>query len=216
MAQPRLSWPNRITVARILCIIPFVIAMLHMNTPRYTPWARYAALIIFSAMAISDVLDGFLARRLRTVTSLGTFLDPLADKLLITTACLLLTMETTAVAHARLPATVVVIIIGKDLYTVLGFVIIYLIAGRRHIVPATAGKACTALQCVMVLAILIHPEMHRFWPAAARILPVFWWAATATAIMTVLVYTRNGARFLGEYEQRLKNHDPARPPDQVS
>jgi len=204
MPKLRLSWPNRITLARILLIVPFVIAMLHIHDPAYKPWARYGALLVFLIMAFSDVLDGYLARRHNDITILGTFLDPLADKLLIITSCLLLSLEPTAIESMVLPSTVVAIIIGKDLYTVLGFVIIYLITGDVKIVPAKPGKLSTVLQLSMVVAILISPDVMRFIDFYKYFAQGLWWATAASAAATIIVYTRNGSRYISEYEHRQK------------
>ena len=204
-----MSWPNRITVARILLIAPFVIAMLYMNEPpeegrRLSHWPRYIALTVFLFMAMSDALDGWLARRNNTITHLGKFLDPLADKLLITSACLLLATPATAVNDMVLPKMVVVLILGKDLYTVLGFIIIYLVTSEVKIVPVTAGKITTALQLSMVLAILISPNVVVFWDDFRLFVRFLWWTTSAMALLTMLVYTRNGTRFLNEFEHRQK------------
>jgi cardiolipin synthase len=204
MTKLRLSWPNRITMARILLIVPFVIAMLNINDPAYKPWTRYAALLVFIIMAISDALDGYLARKHKDVTALGTFLDPLADKLLIVTSCLLLSLVPTSVEGMLLPGAVVVIIIGKDLYTVLGFVIVYLVTGAVKIVPARLGKLSTALQLSMVVAILISPEAMRLIRGFDYFVQFLWWAAAASAVGTMLVYTRNGSRYLSEYEHQKR------------
>jgi CDP-diacylglycerol--glycerol-3-phosphate 3-phosphatidyltransferase len=204
-----MSWPNRITVARILLIAPFVIAILYMNeTPsqvsQRSVWPRYCALMIFLIMAFSDALDGWLARRNHTVTHLGKFLDPLADKLLITCACLLLATPATAVSGAILPKMVVVLILGKDLYTVLGFIIIYLVTSEVKIVPVTAGKITTALQLSMVLAILISPNITAHWDDYRYFVRFLWWTTSGMAILTMIVYTRNGTKYLNEFEQQQK------------
>ncbi|KPK76029.1 MAG: hypothetical protein AMJ79_08675 [Phycisphaerae bacterium SM23_30] len=214
MPKLKMSWPNRITVARIMLIVPFVIAMLHLNDPQYSPWSRYGALAIFLLMAFSDALDGFLARRLNSATPLGSFLDPLADKLLIICTCLLLSAGPTAVSGMELPSAVVVIIIGKDLFTVLGFVIIYLVTSEVTISPAKTGKLSTDLQLAMVIAILISPDVMRVFGGFKYVVHLLWWAAAAVAVATTIVYTRLGSRILNEYEQRqkqkknLKNNPP--------
>jgi len=201
----RMSWPNRITLGRILLTAPFVIAMLHINDPEYVPWARYAALAIFVAIAASDALDGYLARRQNRVTKLGSFLDPLADKVLVTSACLLLASGRSAVPGARLPDAVVVIIIGKDLYIVLGFTVIYLITSEIKIVPVAMGKLCTVLQLSMVVAVLVCPEANRWVPGFTEyFVRALWWGASAAAALAAVIYTRNGSRYVNEYEQRQK------------
>ena len=204
MNKLKMSWPNRITIGRLLFIVPFVIAMLHINDPQYQPWSRYTALVVFVLMALSDAVDGFLARKTNSITSLGTFLDPLADKTLIVCACLLLASEPTAVAGAQLPDAVVVIIIGKDIYTTLGFVIIYMVTSEIKIVPQTAGKLSTMLQLAMVVAILITPDITRWFGEFIYIVQGLWWSAAGAAVLTMIVYTRNGSRYINEYEQRQK------------
>ena len=214
--KPRMSWPNRITVLRLLLIAPFVMAMLHINDPQYTPWARYAAIAMFLIMAVSDAIDGFLARKYNSVTHLGAFLDPLADKLLIVCACLLLAAESTAVPGMVLPDLIVVIIIAKDLYTVLGFLMIYLITSEMKIVPVTIGKLSTILQISLVASILIWPDIEPVLPQFGHVIVVLWWSAAAAAILTVIIYTRNGSRYIAEFEHRqraiskAKNHNDSK------
>jgi len=93
----KLSWANRMTILRILLIVPFVSCMLKINDPELGLAMRYIATAVYLFMAISDALDGYLARTKKQVTKLGAFLDPVADKLLITSACLLLASERASV-----------------------------------------------------------------------------------------------------------------------
>jgi len=203
----KLSWANRITILRILLIVPFVSCMLKINdaaisgTMRDT--LRYIAVFIFLIMAFSDVFDGYLARRNKQVTKLGGFLDPVADKLLITCACLLLASQRGRVEGFLLPPTVVVLIIGKDLFLLIGFVIVYFITSQFYIAPVLIGKVATVLQLSMVAAILIAPEISGFVPGWIWFLRVLWWSAAGTAILATLIYIRSGSRYIEEYEQSL-------------
>jgi CDP-diacylglycerol--glycerol-3-phosphate 3-phosphatidyltransferase len=162
---------------------------------------RYAATLIFFIMAISDAIDGFYARRKKQVTKLGSFLDPTADKLLITSACLLLASRHSHVNGFLLPSTVVVLIIGKDLILSLGFLIVYFITSRFYIAPALIGKTATALQLSMVTGILIAPEVSDFFPGWIWVLRLLWWSAAITAVLTTLVYIRKGIRYIEQHEQ---------------
>jgi len=206
----KLSWASRITILRILLIIPFVSFMLKINDPVLSPDARdamrYISTVIFLAMAVSDVIDGYLARRKKQITKLGAFLDPLADKLLMTCACLLLASQRGHVEGFLLPPTVVVLIIGKDLFLLIGFVIVYLITSQIRIAPVFIGKLATALQLSMVAGILIAPEVSGVLPGWIWFLRVLWWSAASTAILTTLIYIRNGSRYIEEYEQSLVNN----------
>ncbi|MBN1393027.1 MAG: CDP-alcohol phosphatidyltransferase family protein [Sedimentisphaerales bacterium] len=201
----KLSWASRITIVRILLIVPFVSFMLKINDAALDETMRnlmrYAATFIFFIMAISDAIDGFYARRKKQVTKLGSFLDPTADKLLITSACLLLASRHSHVGGFLLPPTVVVLIIGKDLLLSLGFVIVYFITSKFYIAPALVGKTATALQLSMVTGILIAPEVSGFLPGWIWVLRLLWWSAAVTAVLTTLVYIRKGIRYIEQYEQ---------------
>ena len=201
----KLSWANRITIIRILLIVPFVSCMLKINDAALTPamqdLMRYIAILIFMAMALSDVLDGYLARKKGQTTKFGGFLDPVADKLLITCACLLLVSRRGHVDGFLLPPTVVVLIIGKDLFLLIGFVIIYFITSRFLIAPALIGKIATTLQLSMVAAILVAPEVSAFVPGWIWFLRVLWWSAAGTAILATLIYIRNGSRYIEQHGQ---------------
>lgn len=199
MTAVRLSWPNRITLARLLLIAPFVICLLYIQEPRWDALARYGALGLYVIMALSDALDGYLARKYRSESALGRFLDPLADKLLITAASILLAGAHTSVPGARLPEAVVVIIISKDLYIVVGFLAIYLISGRLWVQPNRVSKACTALQSVMVAAILAAPEARKVTEYYPIFLNTLWWSVAALAGATALIHTRRGTRFVAEH-----------------
>ena len=204
----KLSWANRITIVRILLVIPFIICMLKINNPNpaFGRMMRYSALFMFLVMATSDVLDGYLARVKKQITRLGSFLDPMADKLLMTCACLLLASGRAAVDGFKLPPTVVVLIIGKDVVLTLGFVIVYFMTFKVRIVPVSIGKLATALQLSMVAGVLIAPEVSQGFPAWIWVLRVLWWSAAATAILATLVYIRNGSRYIEEFEQHTTNN----------
>ena len=201
----RLSWATRITLLRILLLVPFVSCMLHINAPEYSARTRtllrYAAIGFFALMAVGDAVDGYLARRHRQVTKLGTFLDPVADKLLIVSSCLLLVSQRGHVGRFLLPPTVVVLIIGKDLFLVIGFVIVYLITARIYVAPAVLGKIATVMQLVMVGCVLVAPEVSSVIPHYASWLSVMWWCAAGVAILATLVYIWAGSRYIERYER---------------
>ena len=201
----RLSWANRMTVLRILLIAPFISLMLKINDAELGAGARvtirYISFGIFLVMVLSDALDGYLARIKKQITRLGAFLDPIADKLLITSACLLLVSQRASVEGFLLPPTVVVLIIGKDLFLLIGFVIVYFITWQIYIAPALIGKIANALQLMMVAAILIAPEISNFLPGWIWFLRTLWWSAAGTAILATLIYIRNGSRYIEQYEQ---------------
>ncbi len=203
----KLSWANRITIFRMLLIIPFVIFMLDINDPELSrSWQngmRYLSILIFIAMAASDIIDGYYARKKKEITRLGSFLDPTADKLLMTCACLLLSSRHSGVDGFLLPLTVVVLIIGKDLFLLIGFIIVYFITFQVRLVPVLIGKIATILQISMVMGILIAPEVSKYIPGWIWFLRFLWWSAAVTAILATLIYIRTGSRYIEQYEQSL-------------
>lgn len=190
-----LNWPNRITIARITLIAPLVICLLNLNHPGWTGW-RHLALAIFIVMALSDALDGYLARRLNAETLLGRFLDPVGDKLLIACTVILLAHEPTAVSGFMLPNWVVVLALGKDVLTVIGFGIIYAATGKFFIQPRMWGKACTVVQLVMIGYCLLAPDlpglMYPVWPA-------LYWLASGLAIIALMDYIRIGNQYAARH-----------------
>ncbi len=191
-----LGWPNRITITRMLLIGPFVVCLLNLGEPGHA-WFRWCAVLIFSVIAISDMLDGYLARKLHQESDLGKFLDPLADKILITSAVLILTVigvrspdDSPALI---LPSWVAVAAIGKDLIVCIGFAVIYLITGKAFINARLLGKSCTTVQLILVLAMLLHCDLPDGLSGLPRIL---WWLATLLAGGAALDYLRLGSRHL--------------------
>ena len=205
-----LNWANRITILRILFTVPFVSCMLKMNDPALSPAMsrvmRYISIVIFLIMAASDALDGYLARRNGQVTKLGSFLDPMADKLLIVCACVLLALPGAGVRGFRLPPTVAVLIIGKDLFLLIGFIIVYFVTMQVRLVPILIGKLATVLQLSMVASILIAPEISTFIPGWIWFLRVIWWSAAGTAILATLIYIRTGSRYIEQYEHNMNQN----------
>ena len=197
-----LNWPNRITIVRIVLIAPLVICLLNLNTG-WAGW-RPLAIALFAVMAFSDALDGFLARLLDEETPLGRFLDPVADKLLITCAVILLAAETTAVENFALPSWVPVIAIGKDVLIVLGFVLVYLTTGAYLVKPRVWGKMCTLVQLVMIAYVLLAPDL----PGVLQVfLPALCWTASGLAIVAVADYVRIGNRFAAESHATKQKDD---------
>lgn len=190
-----LSWPNRITLARIVLIAPFVTALMSLQESSN---ARWTAVGVFFLMALSDALDGWLARRLDSQTPLGKFLDPLADKLLITSAVILLGHHATCVPGKAIPHVVVVVAIGKDLFVVVGFLLVYFVTGRILIQARRAGKWCTTLQLAMVVAVLLWPEFDSLSTLLGYLPDVLWWLATVMAVVAAVDYYRLGTSFAAE------------------
>ncbi|MCF7955735.1 MAG: CDP-alcohol phosphatidyltransferase family protein [Phycisphaerae bacterium] len=196
---------NEITMLRLILIGPFIFCMLNTASAANGHIFRYTAFALFLIMCISDYLDGYFARIRHEVSPLGVFLDPLADKLLMLTSCILLAGDNTAVPGFHLPKVVVVLIIGKDLLLLMGFVIVYLNVYKVYIVPVHAGKFSTFVQLFMVAAILLAPEISRTLPFWIYLLQILWWSVAGMAILATFVYIRAGICYIEEFEDVQAN-----------
>jgi cardiolipin synthase len=148
------SAPNLLTLLR-LAFVPFaVIAVLD----GHYGWA----LAIFVVAGISDGLDGLLARLLEQQTTLGQYLDPIADKLLLSTMFLVL------FATHKIPLTVTVLVFSRDILIVIICSLLYASGAMKTFRPSWLGKANTVAQILTVLLVLLHEINGNFWIAKAR------------------------------------------------
>jgi len=147
LAEDALNLPNLITFARIL-MIPVCLYFLQANTPRGCFYAAF----VFTLAALTDALDGYLARKMGIVSVLGKFMDPLADKLIVMASLVWL------VPLGRVPAWIVVVILGREI-TITG---LRSVAASEGVVISAGheGKTKTALQMVGIIAILIGFPYH--------------------------------------------------------
>jgi CDP-diacylglycerol--glycerol-3-phosphate 3-phosphatidyltransferase len=198
---------NEITILRIILTAPFVICMIKINETTSNGSMRYAALAILAVMAISDGLDGYIARSRKQITKLGSFLDPLADKLLMLCACILLASPKTGIEGFVLPPTVFVLIIGKDVLLLLGFAATYLVTSHIRVIPVFTGKAGTVLQLSMVAAILLAPDINPVMPAWFYVTRILWWSAAVIAIISAFIYIRGGIRYIEQFEAQAHSNN---------
>lgn len=138
--------PNLITMTRI-ALVPIFALMLLQNR-------AFGALLIIFLAGLSDVLDGFAARRWHQRTKVGTLIDPLADKILLTTAFVLLSFRSLGFIYV-IPLWLVAVVIARDFLIVAGGVVIFLIRGRREFPPTVFGKMSTVLQVVTVFWVIL-------------------------------------------------------------
>ncbi|NJN72423.1 MAG: CDP-diacylglycerol--glycerol-3-phosphate 3-phosphatidyltransferase [Limnothrix sp. RL_2_0] len=163
-----MNLPTWITVSR-LAGVPFLLVLL--NNP--TGGDRLIAVIIFLVVALTDWLDGYLARKLDQVTDLGKFLDPLVDKLLVTAPLLAL------VALQQVPAWGVFLILAREL-TVAG----WRVTGDKKIQGANIwGKAKTVTQ-IAAIALLIYPINNQGEILAL----ILFWTAVALTLISGMIY----------------------------
>ena len=152
----RLTVPTIITLLRMF-LVPFVaMAILYHHYG--------AALMIFLVSGISDLLDGILARTLKQKTKLGALLDPMADKLLLSTSFILLTLSASHLA-VTIPIWLTLVVFGRDVIIVVSAVAIALTTGFTNFDPSFFGKASTAVQisCVLIVLVLNFLDQNPLW-----------------------------------------------------
>jgi len=160
---------NKITILRIL-LIPFFIVQVLYYVERGVEWHRFAAIMTFAIAAVSDALDGYIARRYNQRSHLGAILDPMADKLLLVSAILLLSFD----HQGRLPQAplwLVGTIVGRDVLLLIGAIVIHYTCGAVTVRPILLGKVATVLQMTCVLWGLFKWNLAglEFWSAGAAI-----------------------------------------------
>lgn len=158
-AHGKLTLANKVTILRILSVPVFVLMLLYytIGLARGEPKEifRAAALVVFTAGALTDALDGYLARSRREVTHLGRILDPLADKALLLSGLVLLTRPSLPALAPHIPIWFTLLAISRDVVLILGAIIIHALVGKVDVTPHLAGKVTTCLQMVTVIWVLI-------------------------------------------------------------
>lgn len=164
--NPLRTAPNLLTLLRI-CMAPFLVAAILGGHYAVGFW-------LFIGAGLTDALDGFLARWLHQRSVLGHYLDPVADKLLLSTLFLVLLHK------GLMPMTVTVLVFGRDVGILLVAAILYAAVGRREFPPSIVGKANTLVQVGAVAAVLLHQLITDGWVRDLRAFML-----TATMVLTV-------------------------------
>lgn len=133
--------PNQLTFLRLGFLPFFIIAL------RYSRYDWALALLI--AAALSDALDGLLARQLNQKTPLGTFLDPIADKLLLSSAYFMLALK------SKIAWWLAILVLGRDVLILIACAVILLVVGYRSFPPSIYGKLSTGFQILLVLVVIL-------------------------------------------------------------
>ena len=179
-----LTAPNQLTLLRML-FLPFI--LINLVDRRYQ-----LALILFVLAGLSDGMDGFIARRFHQQTLLGQYLDPIADKLLLSTTFLVL-----SILH-KIPWKFTVLVFSRDV-SILGVgTVLYAIAGLRDFRPSLFGKANTFSQVAAVFFVMLFEIDHARWVYAAR-----WAFLRAVFAFTII----SGVHYIYLVGIRLKTHN---------
>ena len=175
--------PNYISIFRLMIIPVFVIALLDFSESGVEiSW--WTAVIAFCVASISDGIDGYIARRFKQRSELGTFLDPMADKLLLVSGLIILSFSSNHLP--KLPVWMIGMVFGRDLFLLLGFFVITYWCGKMKIQPHFLSKCATVLQ-MFVVAWGVLGRKDQFGLETDLF---FWWCLLATICtgLTFLIY----------------------------
>ena len=186
---------NKITIVRILMIPVFVTMAIYygQSIQRGAPleWQRFTAIVIFLVAAASDGLDGYVARHYKQRSALGAILDPIADKGLLLSAIITLSISNWSdidPEYGRFPAWFPVLVITRDAVILVGAGVLHLLNGKVQVRPSWTGKVATVLQMAAIAWVML--QLH-FLPLLYVII-----AAGVFTFTSGIIYVMDGVRQL--------------------
>lgn len=180
-----LTVPNQLTILRIFLVPVFVLLLVY----GYLGWA----LIVFLAAGATDALDGLIARRAGQRTTLGAWLDPMADKLLLVTTFIVLTIPTIPLKN-HLPLWLTILVISRDIVIVVVVAIVNLAVGPRTFTPSFLGKLTTATFIVTSIAVMFYNYRdEESWVVTGAI-----WLSLALTLVSSADYMFRMRRLIGD------------------
>lgn len=186
---------NKITVVRILMIPVFVTLAIYygesIQEGKPQDWMRFTAVAVFLLAAVSDGLDGYVARRYNQRSSLGMILDPIADKGLLLSGIVTLSISNWSQVdpnYGRFPTWFPVLVITRDVVILVGSAVLHILNGTVRVRPSWTGKVATVLQMAAIAWVML--QIH--------FLPLLWVviAAGLFTLVSGMIYVRDGVRQL--------------------
>jgi cardiolipin synthase (CMP-forming) len=186
---------NKITIVRIGMIPVFVLMAIYYgeSVQRGAPleWQRYAAIVIFLVAAVSDGLDGYVARRYNQRSALGVILDPIADKGLLLSGIITLSISNWSEVdpnYGRFPLWFPVLVITRDVVILVGSAVLHLLNGKVQVKTSWTGKVATVLQMAAIAWVMLQ---LRFPPLFYIVV-----AAGVFTFISGVIYVMDGVRQL--------------------
>ena len=185
MTAPIFTIANQLTILRMLLIPAWVLLVVY----GYFGWA----LLVFMLAGATDLLDGVIARRAGQKTTLGAWLDPAADKLLILTTFIVLTLPNIGLIN-RIPIWLTVLVISRDVVIVLTVAIVNLAVGPRTFRPSSLGKAATAFFIVTCIVVMYF----NYVGSASVVVDGFIWGSLAITVASSVDYGFRIAKIINQ------------------
>src|SRR5213593_178063 len=181
MSSRIITLPNLLTVVR-MALVPVFVSLLF--------YQRFVlALIIFIVAGVTDGLDGLLARRFQQQSPLGRILDPIADKMMLVTSFVVLSMRSVypipVPKHLPVPFWVTITVISRDVFIMVGAAAINMVSGFRGFQPSKLGKTSTVVQILTVAAVILAAQTR---VGAGYYLPTLYTSVFALALLSGIHY----------------------------
>jgi cardiolipin synthase len=185
VSEPLFTLANQLTLLRMLLIPAFVLLVVY----GYVGWA----LLVFIVAGATDAFDGLIARYGNQKTTLGAWLDPMADKLLIVTTFVVLTLPNLALTN-HIPVWLTILIISRDIGIILTVAVVNLAVGPRTFKPSLLGKTATAFFIVTCVVVMYFNYLQQ----QSVVLDAFIWMSLALTIVSALDYVWRIARIINQ------------------
>ena len=181
---------NHITVLRILLVPAFIGCLLYYSPER--EFLSAAATVLFLTACLTDALDGYVARRFNQKTDFGSYVDPIADKLLLTSGFLSLSLMDNLPVSMKIPAWVTISVISRDVIILIGSTLIFLSTGTLKATPLFIGKITTVVQMGTLCAMLLSAPV---------------WLDQALLVLTVILTIFSGILYIRMGENIFQKGD---------
>lgn len=195
-----MNLPNKLTILRFILVPFFVVFMMLPEAVLPETLSRYIGAALFALTAITDMLDGRIARKYNLVTNFGKFMDPLADKFMIFSALVVFTAKYSRLRYLLVAVTIIVML------RELAVTSLRLIAANSVVIAASKlGKIKTVVQCATIIIVLLEPVLFGKVGFFAEYLPLSVLSLAGLAAVTVisgLDYFRKYKSFLSESERK--------------
>lgn len=195
-----MTTPNKITLVRILMIPAFVLMAIYygesIKKGEPQEWQRFTAILIFLFAAASDGLDGYIARRYNQKSALGVILDPIADKGLLLSGIITLSMNNWSNVdpkYGQFPTWFPVLVISRDAVILIGSAVLHLLNGKVRVRPVWTGKVATFFQMAAIAWVMLQ---FMFIPLLYVVV-----AAGFFTLVSGIIYVMDGFRQLGAHGQ---------------
>ncbi len=183
-----LTYANQLTLLR-MAFVPCIVILLIYGHPK-------SATLLFLIAGFTDGLDGLIARKLRQKTVLGSFLDPMADKILLTATFVTLTVPSLPLV-LHIPTWLTVLTISRDVLIAVSVLIIHLQTQHSHFPPSLLGKCTTAIQLLTVAVCMLANFTPEF---AKAIFPLVKYSTLAFTVVSGLHYSYRSVKIIASYQ----------------